>query len=413
VKDLVDALAALHPELAADGTLVKLQSAAAQTAAGSQALAGALSQAAAGAEQLAAGAQQLQMGAGALGDGVASYVAGVGSGAAGASRLYAGLSTLAAGGQTLASGLAQAQSGAQSLSAGGASLADGAGSLAEGIASAGEGAADLSSGLEKLREGSASLAGGLAEGASGSQELATGLKSSADRVPNYTEVQRDAAVAVMSDPIALEENELHDIPNYGTGFAPYFIPLALWVGALMTYFLIRALSARALASTASDLTVALSGFWPAAAVTAVQAVILMLVLQFALGIRPANVAAFYLFVVLLALVSTAIMQFLSGAFGTAGKFAAVVLLMLQLTSSAGTFPVETIPRFFRAINPFLPMTYGVLGLRQAITSGDLGSLAWDVGALVAFGVIAMAATVFTVHRRRTWTMEQLKPLAAI
>ena len=54
------------------------------------------------------------------------------------------------------------------------------------------------------------------------------------------------------------------------------------------------------------------------------------------------------------------LQFLSASFGAVGKFLSIVLLMLQLTSAAGTFPIETVPRFFQVINPFLPMTYVVV-----------------------------------------------------
>ena len=85
---------------------------------------------------------------------------------------------------------------------------------------------------------------------------------------------------------------------------------------------------------------------------------------------------------------TAILQFLSAALGTAGKFAAIVLLMLQLTSSGGTFPMQTVPRFFQIINPWLPMTYVVSGLRQAISGGDLRALALDAAVLLGFAALA-------------------------
>ena len=73
-----------------------------------------------------------------------------------------------------------------------------------------------------------------------------------------------------------------------------------------------------------------------------------------------------------ALAFTAILQLLSAAFGTAGKFVAVVLLMLQLTSSAGTFPHRRlVPRFFQVISPVLPDDLRrSRGLRQAISGGE-------------------------------------------
>ena len=272
---------------------------------------------------------------------------------------------------------------------------------------------NLSTGLGNLAAGSASLATGIGTGTDGAQQLAAGLSDSASQVPDDSSSTRAAKTEVLSSPVSLVETTNHSIPNYGTGFAPYFIPLALWVGALMAFFLIRSVSSRALASTASDRTVALSGYWPAAFVTAVQAVIMALVLQFALGLHPADVALFYVFCVFVSLVFAAIMQFLTAAMGTPGKFIAIVLLMLQLTSAAGTFPLETVPRFFQAINPFLPMTYVVLGLRQVITTGDVAALVRNMGFLLVFAALAFAATLLTVRRKRMWTMERLKPAMSI
>ena len=114
-----------------------------------------------------------------------------------------------------------------------------------------------------------------------------------------------------------------------------------------------------------------------------------------------------------ALAFAAILQLLSAALGTAGKFVAIVLLMLQLTSSAGTFPIETVPRFFQVINPFLPMTYVVTGLRQAISGGDTARVLWCALILLGYAVAAVALTTLTARRRRRWTMDRLKPVLAL
>jgi len=410
---LLAALAAAHPEVTSDPTFAQIQATGTKLSGRVQELASTLSAAGQVARQLAEGADQLKTGTEALSQGVDAYVAGAQSASQGAQQLSSGLDTLASGSATLASGLSAAQAGAASLAQGSQSLAAGAETLGAGVGSAKDGAEELYSGLGSLAAGSAALAGGLQDGADGAQQLAGGLTASVVNIPADTDAQRETRTAVMSSPVSLEESDAHPIPNYGTGFTPYFIPLALWVGALMTYFVVRAVNNRALAGTASDLTVALSGYWPAAAVTAAQAVIMMLVLQFALGLTPTNVALYYLFGVFVSLVFTAIMQFLNVSMGTAGKFLAGVLLMPQLTSAAGTFPLETVPRFFQAINPFLPMTYVVLGLRQAVTLGDVGALGWDVAALLCFGLIAFGATLLTVRRRRVWTMDRLKPATVL
>jgi putative membrane protein len=96
-----------------------------------------------------------------------------------------------------------------------------------------------------------------------------------------------------------------------------------------------------------------------------------------------------------------------------GKLAGIVLLMLQITSAAGTFPIETVPTFFRTIHPYLPMTYVVDGLRQTISGGDIAVIARCAAALVVFLVIGLVGTAISVHRQRTVTMGRLHPELAL
>ena len=115
-------------------------------------------------------------------------------------------------------------------------------------------------------------------------------------------------------------------------------------------------------------------------------------------------------VLLTGVVFAAMMQMLVAALGFPGKFIAVVLLMLQLTSAAGTFPIETVPEFFQVINPLLPMTYAVRALRVATTGVDLSLIGPNVLALLAFGGLSFAVTCLVARRRRLITLNDLHPL---
>lgn len=218
---------------------------------------------------------------------------------------------------------------------------------------------------------------------------------------------------MMSAPVDLQTQRLHEVPNYGTGFAPYFIPLALWLGALMTYFIVRPLNGRALASTASSPRIALSGLIPGLTITFIQTTILVVVLRLVLHLNPVRPVAFLVFLFIATLSFTAILQLLTAALGTSGKFVAVLLLMLQLTSAAGTFPVETVPRFFQVLNPLLPMSYVVKGLRQALSGNDLTALSVNALVLLAFAVGAFVLTILATRRQRTWTIERIKPVLTL
>jgi putative membrane protein len=90
-----------------------------------------------------------------------------------------------------------------------------------------------------------------------------------------------------------------------------------------------------------------------------------------------------------------------------------VLLLLQLTTCAGTYPYETLPGFFRVLHPLLPMTYFVDGLRVTITGGNGAHLLRDALVLGGFLVVALALTTLVVRGKREWTVEKLKPALSI
>lgn len=410
VVHALQAYATANPAAGSDPTFVAALSGDERLDAGLGQLNTALQAAAPQARLLASGAAQVTAGAATLAGGLDRYNIGVSQAAAGGATLAGSADNLADGSSRLSGGLAQAHAGASTLAAGSRLVAGGATRLLGGVSQVEANTYSLGQGLNRITSGGLDVRAGLTRIGVGAQTLATKLGTGAKSVPAYSAQQQRAEATMMSGPVALTTERLHPVPNYGTGFAPYFIPLALWVGALMAYFIIRPLGGRALASTLPDYQVALSSLWPALAVSSVQAIVMLLVLQFALGLHPVNVLAFYGFALVSALCFTTILQWLSATFGPVGKFVAVVLLMLQLTSSAGTFPLQLVPKFFRVINPVLPMTYVVQGLRQAISGNDLHLLAFDVAILLVFTATAAAATLVTTHRRRQWTMDRLKPV---
>ena len=413
VKQALAALAQSYPEVAQDQYYQAALAGAGQVSAGDAQLASELSSGQGQLQTLADGAGQVTAGAGELADGLSSYSAAVGRASAGAQKLSSGASQLSGGASQLAGGVSAASLATDRLAAGTSALASGSAELAGGASTVSSGSATLTVGLDKLAAGGTTLSAGLGKAASGSKTLVGALDAGAGDVPAFTRKARLARARMMSAPVQLTTQREDPVPNYGTGFAPYFIPLALWVGALMAYFLVRPLGGRALASTLRDPYVALSGLWPGVFITWLQAVVMLVVLQVLLGLDPVQPVALYAITLVAALAFTAILQLLSAAFGTAGKFVAIVLLMLQLTSAAGTFPLQLVPKFFQVINPFLPMTYVVSGLRQAISGGDLHAVAMNALVLLGYAGAAVGLTMLTAHRRRTWTMDRLKPVLSL
>ncbi|WP_432110181.1 YhgE/Pip family protein [Streptomyces sp. AA1529] len=295
------------------------------------------------------------------------------------------------------------------LNSGAHKVAKGAGKLHTGLGTAKSGAASLDTGLGKLSDGAASLDGGLFKLADGSEELAGGLHDGAEKIPDYGKKEREDRTGVMADPVGLASHKAHAAPNYGTGFAPYFIPLSLWVGAMIAYMLLQPLNRRALAAGAPAWRIALAGWLPVAAIGVAQVAALMSVLHWGLGLQTARGLATVGFLMLVTACFTAVVQFLNARFGPAGRILVLAMLMLQLTSAGGTYPIQTSPHFFNVLHPLLPMSYVVEGLRHLITGGELWPVQRACLVLVAFTAGALALTAVTARRKQVWTLDRLRP----
>ena len=372
-----------------DAGLTQLLDGSQHLASGSASLAGGLNQATEGATRLAQGLQTLS-------DGNKQLAAGLSSGAKDFPALVDGGKTLHTGQTQLEQGLNQflAFSGKLSeLNKGVAQLQSGSQTLASGATQAAAGAQKINAGVNALYDGSQTLTTGLDKLNTGGQELSIGLKDGVKQLSKELPQDPSKVATAMGSPVTVEQTQIHPVSNYGTGFTPYFIPLALWVGSLILFFLINVKENRLTTSGVSRLSIVLGKFWTLAFLGAFQAVISSFALIAALGLHPSHTLAFYGFNILLSWTFIAIIQLLVQAFGMAGRFLAIVLLMLQLTSCGGTFPMELVPKFFQVISPFLPMTYGTAGLRQIISGSASISLSFSVFMLLAFAVGSIVLTL--------------------
>jgi putative membrane protein len=308
----------------------------------------------------------------------------------------------------LANGLGDLATGAKQLSSGAADASSGAADLRGGIFQLASGARRLDSGLGTLTSGGRQLASGLGQLQGGATQLASGLADGAKDIPGYGDDPSQRA-DVLGDPVSLDRSVRHPAATYGVGFAPYFLALALWVGAMIVYMVLRPLNRRYVGSGAPGYRVALAGLLPAVAIGLTQAILLFGVVSFGLGLSPVHPVATLGLLMLTAVAFAAIMQLLGAALGPAGRIAALALLMLQLTSSGGTYPVQTTPGFFQAIHPLLPMTYVVEALRHTIDGGPAGTVTTGVLALLGYGVGAFAPTVLVALRSRRLTPSDLHP----
>jgi putative membrane protein len=388
-----------------------------ELASSSPTLTAGISSAYSGSEQLASGIGSAAGGATSLASGLKALEGGAGSAQSGAASLKSATASLAGGLHTLASG-------ASSLKSGSGQVAAGTSSLATGVAAASSAAGQLASGSGQTSSGSAELANSAESAASGARELhagtgklagklgefATTATHGAKSAPRFTAAQTRRVADVVATPVRLQARTLHYVSSWGAGFAPFFIALATFVGALITWLILHPLPTRPLGSNVSGLRHALMGFVPAALVAVGQVIVMLLVLRFGIGLRPLHWLAMGLFVLLVTLAFLALQQMLVVLLGSApGRVVALVLLMLQLSSCGGTYPVQTSPGFFNAIHPFMPATYAVNALRPLI-GGGVNSHFW-VGLAVFVGLllVSLAITAVSAGRQKVWTITRLHP----
>ncbi|WP_118915509.1 YhgE/Pip domain-containing protein [Mycobacterium shigaense] len=275
----------------------------------------------------------------------------------------------------------------------------------------------LRNGAQQLASGNAELASGIAkldDGAhqlkQGSGELATKLADGAKQLPNWTTQQKDAVADTIGGPVQLKASHENAAPNFGTGMAPFFLTLALFFGALVLWMVLRPLQSRAIAAEVLEIRVVLASYLPAAAIALFQAIILYSVVRFALGVHAVHPVAMLGFMILISAAFVAATQAINALVGPAvGRVLIMALLMLQLVSAGGLYPVETTSRPFQILHRFDPMTYGVNGLRQLILGGIDARLWQAVTVLVAITAVALAISSLSARRDRVWNLSRLIP----
>lgn len=312
-----------------------------------------------------------------------------------------GAHAVAAGAEKLQGGIGEAKDGADSL-------ADGAGKFADGLEQLGSGATELDGGLAQLQDGAGELRAGLGTLDDGAHELASGLSDGVDRVPALTEDQRDEAALVMSRPVEAVMQVDNSAEVYGRGMAPMFFSIALWVFGIAAFNIMRPISGRLLAGRRNPVAIALAAWLPVG-IVAVGGGLLMLAATLPLGLAPVHPVRAVALTVLVAVVFSLIAHLVQTALGTPGSALLLVLLVLQLASTGGTYPAEVLPGFFQALHPFMPMSYSIEAFRNAISGGPDQRFWVPVVVLMGIGAAALALDVLVVRRRRRFRMKDLHP----
>lgn len=277
----------------------------------------------------------------------------------GITHLNQQMPTLAKGIDSLASETEKVANGSQQLVTNNPALTQGASKLVTASTQLADGSQKLAIGSQKLTAGETTLVDGTAT-------LAKSLNSNGQDVTNKASVS-DETIAMFTTPITLKKTEYSHVKNYGSGLAPYFLSVALFVGALAFNVIYPMAKAIKKPNKTWEL---FTSKWILMVIFALsQAMILATVMLFAMHIQHQTILGFYIMAIVSSLASTSLVTLLNVAFGTIGKGLSMVMLILQLGSAGGTFPLDVSNSFYQFLHPLFPITYSVMGLRQVISGG--------------------------------------------
>ena len=257
------------------------------------------------------------------------------------SDLIAGLDKIQLGSNQLTDKSNQLLSASSQLGSSAEKIADGAGKLADG-------GATLTAGIESLQVGATGLAKGLSN--------ASNQLKSASTESNNAEI--------LSEPLSLSKTDNDQVPVNGIAMAPYMISVALFVAALSTNMIFAKLPS---GRHPESRWAWFKSRFEINGVIAVLAAVLVYGGVHLIGLTANHEMRTLILIIIASLTFMSMVTALTTWNSRLGAFFSLILLLLQLASSAGTYPLALTNDFFKAVNPWLPMSYSVSGLRQTIS----------------------------------------------
>lgn len=302
-------------------------------------------------------------------------------------KLSSGANELLTGATTYTNAVSQIASGANQLVANNTQLTSGASQLQSG-------AEALASGSSQLAAGSGTLTSGLTTLTSGLSTLSSSLTDASKQLSLVSVTSKNAKL--VSNPVSTKETDNDNVKVNGIGMAPYMIAVSLMVVALSTNVIFASsLSGR---PVKNRFEWAKQKLFINGLISTVGSLVLYGAIQF-LGFE-ANYEWRTIFLIILGgWTLMALVTALVGWDNRYGSFLSLIMLLLQVGSAGGSYPIELSPKFFQVVHPYMPMTYIVTGLRQTISM--TGSIGTQVSVLSAFLVAFMVLGLIIYKQPKT------------
>ena len=221
-------------------------------------------------------------------------------------------------------------------------------------------------------------------------ELTAAGSAEAGTLDDVLALDPSSVGAALGSPVELVDEAVFPVANYGSGVAPFYTNLALWVGGFVLVAIYKLEVDQAeLDALGAGPREAFFGRWLLLALLGQVQALVCCVGDVALGIQCVSPAAYVFAGMMASLVYVLAVFALASAFRHVGKALAVLLVVLQIPGASGLYPIQMQPAFFRALEPWLPFTYGINAMREAVAGFYDGNYARDLALLMCFAVPAL------------------------
>ncbi|MCC6495596.1 MAG: YhgE/Pip family protein [Propionibacteriaceae bacterium] len=313
----------------------------------------------------------------------------------GLTQFRAGLEAAATDKDTAAQ-LKQLVAGGNKLADGTDELADGMPALVDGIAKVADGSAGLATGMTQFSDGLNDAAGGSSQLADGMRKLADGIAEGKDKLPSYSRSDRESLATVVAAPI--DTGALQGLADPDLGWISLVLVLALWLGALATYAVVKAIGSGLLSSAEPTALLIARSLLPGVVVVGAQALVVAGLGQFGLDLTAQKWFAVAGVLLVAGITFVVINHALVAWLGGIGRVVSVLLAVLTAAAAL----IGTAPGVFAALRPFSPLTPALDAVRAIVT--ESAGATTSTLTLVGWLLLALLASSIAVARRRTTTL---------
>ena len=377
-------------------------------------------------DKIIPGVKNLNNGITALKSGSESLSSGIGTYTSGISKIYEGATTLNSNSDTIVNGIKSLSTGTETLNnsaplltEGVGQIAKGSNALAQGLNTLSQNNSSLKSGVSTINSASISMSEGVSKLYNGSLELSDGTNKLKDGSETLKDALEDGSKTIENTKLSEQSKEMFAapveavesinsyIPNNGSAMSAYMMCVGLWVGCLALCILFP---------TEKDLKNGKENpksFWSKkvlklSCIAIVQAVIMVSLLRIFNGLKPIYVGKTYLVAIIASLSFMSIIYLMNLLLGKVGSFILLIFMVLQLSGSAGTYPIELSDNFFKSIHSYMPFTYAVDGFRNGIATGL--SIVPQITVLLSIGLVCLVLSIFIVIKKNKSTRTSLSEL---